>query len=65
MGIEQFAVGLLICLVLNVIFWIIAACINWISDDCEGVGYALMMMTFSCIGFGICLTYIIYMKGVL
>lgn len=64
MGIEQFAVGFLICLVLNVIFWIIAICINWISDDSEGVGYALMMM-FSCVGFGICLTYISYMKGVL
>ena len=64
MGLEQFAVGFLICLVLNVIFWLISIFINWISDDCEGVGYALMM-TFSCVGFGICLTYISYMKGVL
>lgn len=63
MGLEQFSVGFLICLVLNVIFWIIAICINWISDD-EGFGYALMM-TFSCVGFEICLTYISYMKGVL
>ena len=64
MGIEQFAVGFLICLVLNVIFWIIATCVSWIYNDSEGFGYALMM-TFSCIGFGICLTYIIYMKVVL
>lgn len=36
MGIEQFAVGFLICLVLNVIFWIIATCVSWISNDSEG-----------------------------
>lgn len=64
MGLEQFSVGFLICLVLNVIFWLIAIFINWIDDDCEGFGYTLMM-TFSCVGFGICLTYITYMKGVL
>lgn len=64
MGLEQFAVGFLICLVMNVIFLVIAVCINWVSDDCEGFGYFLML-TFSCIGFGVCLTHILYMNGVL
>lgn len=64
MGLEQFAVGFLICLVINVVFWLIAISINWISDDSEGSGYALLM-TFACVGFGICLTYIVYTKGVL
>ena len=64
MGLEQFAVGFLICLVLNVVFWLVSIFMNLISDDCEGFGYALMM-TFSCVGFGICLAYILYMEGVL
>lgn len=64
MGLEQFAVGFLVCLVIIVIATLIAILMNWLSDDCGGVGYFIMMW-FACIGFGICLTYILYQNGVL
>lgn len=61
MGLEQFAVGFLICLSLLVLTLLMAIFINWVSDE-DVFGYFFIMF-FTCIGLGICLTYILYMKG--
>lgn len=66
MGLEQFLVGLLICLVMAIVGSLLSLYMNWITneDSIDGLGFWLMMILMS-VGFGICLTYIGYMKGVL
>lgn len=63
MGIEQFAVGFLVCLVVCILGTISAMLYNFIMDD-DAFGWFISMI-FACIGLGICLTYIGYMKGVI
>ena len=62
MGIEQICVGVVICLVTFIISTIFAAVLNSINDDDFGYFMSLVIV---CIGFGTCITYILYETGVL
>lgn len=64
MGLEQFAVGFLICLVTVVCAMLFSIFTNFTTDhmDDDGFGYFITMFL-ACIGLGICLTYILYMNG--
>lgn len=60
MGIAELCVGFVVCLVVSIAFVIFGYFINWLSDD-EGGWF--MSTVLSSIGFGICLTYILYSNG--
>lgn len=64
MGLEQFAVGFLICLVTVVCAMLFSIFTNFTTDhmDDDGFGYFVTLFL-TCIGLGICLTYILYTNG--
>lgn len=62
MGITEFCVGFVICLIISVIFVIFGCFLNWITDDECGW---FMVTILSNVGFGICLTYILYSNGII
>lgn len=62
MGIEQFCVGVVICLIVFIMASIFGAVVNFVCDDEFG---PFMSFVIACVGFGICITYILYERGVL
>lgn len=64
MGLEMFSVGFLICFGLIVLGILLSLLFNILVDEYDGFGFFIVMF-FSLIGFGICLTYIIYERGLL
>lgn len=62
MGLEQFCVGVVICLIVFIMEFIVGSVCSFICDDEFGF---LMSLVFVCIGLGICITYILYERGVL
>lgn len=62
MGLEQFCVGVVICLIVFIMAFIVGAVCSFIDDDEFGF---FMSFVIVCIGLGICITYILYERGVL
>lgn len=61
MGLEQIEVGFLMCCGVIVVAVLLNIFISWLNDD-DGVGAFMSNMIMSLI-LGVCLTYILYMKG--
>lgn len=60
MGLEQIAMTFFISSIMMICAFLFSKFIDFIGDD--GFGYfATLLLT--CIGLGICLTYILYMNG--
>lgn len=62
MGIEQICVGVVICLIVFIMAFIVGAVYTFICDDEFGFSMSFVIV---CIGLGICITYILYERGVL
>ena len=61
MGLEQIAVGFLMCCGVMVVAVLLNIFISWLNDD-EVAGGFMTNMIMSLI-LGVCLTYVLYMKG--
>lgn len=64
MGIAEFCVGFVICLLIFVASVAFGAFLDWISINDDKFGL-FMSILLSSIGFGICLTYILYSDGII
>lgn len=66
MGLEQICVGIIISTLICAVSILFGVYFNFICDELglDGFGY-FMAMSIMSICFGICLTYILYMKGVI
>lgn len=62
MGLEMFCVGVVVCVVVFIIASIFGAVLTFICDD--EVGF-FMSFVIVCVGLGICITYILYERGIL
>ena len=64
MGITEICVGFVICLIICMVSVILGSVLNWISVNDDSFGL-YMSTILSSIGFGICLTYILYNNGLI
>lgn len=62
MGLEQFCVGVVMCLIVFIMASIFGAVGTCICDDKFGSFTSFVIV---CVGLGICITYILYERGIL
>lgn len=60
---ESICVGIVITIVLLVVIYLFAMFMEWLTDDSDFAVYFSYMV--STIGFGICLTILLYRSGIL